>query len=157
MFLFRKRNSSNESSSQKFRKDSPEITAAKEYLNKTHPTLIPRESGNLLAHPPFNYVGCSRQDSYTRYHFIEGDDTRIIYTVLCDEEREKVIKLFDSKMKEGLENYQEEFIYKDSLNGMFIGENVKHRFFSNRRKVVAFMTDDGDINFPPIIESEDMD
>jgi len=157
MFLFRKKKSSNASSSKKVRKDSPEITAAKEYLNKTHPTLLPRDSSSLFAHPPFNYVGSSQKDSYTRYHFSEGSDTRIIYIVLCDEERNKVIKLFTDKMKEMVENYQEEFIYKDSLKGMFVGENVKHRFFSNRRRAVAFMTDDGEIDFPPILDSEDMD
>lgn len=157
MFLFRKKKGSNANSSKKVRKDSPEITSAKEYLNKTHPTLLPRESGNLLAHPPFNYVGCSQKDSYTRYHFSEGTDTRIIYTVLCDEERKKIIELFNTQMKEVVENYQEEFIYKDSLNGMFVGETVKHRFFSNCHKTVAFMTDDGDIDFPPILESENMD
>lgn len=117
MFSFRKKKSpdSNASSSRNARKDCPEITAAQEYLNKTHPTLFPRESGSLFAHPPFNYVGCSQKDSYTRYHFSEGTDTRIIYIVLCDEEREKIIKLFNGKMKEVVENYQEEFIYKDSL------------------------------------------
>jgi len=157
MFLFRKKKSSNASSSPKVREDSPEITAAKEYLNKTHPTLIPRESRNICARPAFKYVGCSQKDSYTRYHFSEGTDTRIIYIVLCDEERDKIIKLFNDKMKEMVENYQEEFIYNDSLKGMFVGENIKHRFFSNRRRAVAFMSDDGNINFPPILESEDMD
>ncbi len=157
MLLFHKKKSSKANSSPNVRKATPEITSAKEYLNKTHPTLLSRDSSTLFAHPPFNYVGCSQKDSYTRYHFSEGGNTRIIYIVLCDEERDKVIKLFTDKMKEMVENYQEEFIYKDSLKGMFVGENVKHRFFSNRRRVVAFMTDDGEIDFPPIIESEDMD
>ncbi len=139
------------------RKDSPEIIAAKEYLNKTHPTLLPRASTTLFTEPPFNYVGYSKKDSYKRYQFIEGSDTRIIYIVLCDEERDKVIKLFTDKMKEMVENYQEEFIYKDSLKGMFVGKNVKHRFFSNRHRAVAIMTDDGKIEFQPIPGSEDMD
>lgn len=157
MFLFRKKKSSNASSSSKVRKDSPEVTAAKEYLNKTHPTLLPRKSGDPFAHPPFNYVGCSQKGSYTRYHFCEGCDDRIIYIVLCDEEREKIIQLFTDKMKKMEKNYQEEFVYKESLKGMFIGENVKHHFSSNRRRALAAMSDDGKIDFLPILESEDMD
>ncbi len=157
MFLFFKKKGPNVISSKKVRKDSPQITEAKEYLNRTHPTLLPRESGSLIAHPPFKYVGCSQQDSYTRYHFSEGNDTRIIYIVLCNEEREKIIKMFNDKMKEMIENFQEEFFYKDSLKGMFVGENVKHRFFSNRRRAVVLMTDDGNIDFSTILESEDMD
>lgn len=140
-----------------FDRENSKKIAAKNYLNKTHPTLLPRESGSLFAHPPFNYVGCSKKDSYTRYHFIEGSDNRIIYIVLCDEEREKIIQLFTDKMKEMEENYQKEFIYKDSLQGMFVGKDVKHRFFSERRKAIAFMSDYGEIEFMPILESEDMD
>ena len=60
-------------------------------------------------------------------------------------------------MKENFDDYDGEFVYKDSMKGMFIGEEIKHRFFSNRRRAIAFMSDDGDIDFPPILESEDMD
>lgn len=160
MFLFSRKNVLREVPYQKFRgKNSPEVTAAKEYLNKTHPTLLPRESSiaGLVGHQPFYYVGCSKKDSYTRYHFCEGSDDRIIYIVLCDEEREKIIKLFTDKMKEMAQNYQGEFIYKDSLKGMFVGKDVKHRFYSNRRRAIALMSDDGEINFPPILEGEDME
>ena len=157
MFLSKKHKKINVNSSFEIRENSPEIAKALEYLNKTHPTLIPRESGNLFARPPFKYIGCLKKDSYTRYHFSEGTDTRIIYIVLCDEERNQVIKLFNDKIREMIENYQEDFIYKDTLKGMFIGEKDTHRFFSNQHHAVAFMTDDGNISFPPILESEEMD
>ena len=157
MFPFKKRKNTN--ASPNTREDSPAVIAAREYLDKTHPTLTGRDSdiAALCGNEPFKYLGCSQNGEYTRYHFCKGSDERIIYIVLCNEEREKVIKLFTDKMKEMVKNYQEEFIYKDSLKGMFVGENVKHRFFSNRRNAVAFMTEDGEIDFPPILESEDMD
>lgn len=157
MLWFLKKKNSNVSL--KPRKDTPEVIAAKEYLDMTHPTLLPRNSNmaGLVGHPPFNYVGSSKKDSYTRYHFYEGCDSRITYIVLCDEEREKIIELFNEKMKENFDNYDGEFIYKDSLKGMFVGEDIKHRFFSNCRRAIAFMSDDGNIDFPPILEGEDMD
>lgn len=143
----------------KTRKYTPEVIAAKNYLDMTHPTLLPRNSSmaSIVGHPPFNYVGSSKKDSYTRYHFYEGCDSRLTYIVLCAEEREKIIELFNEKMKENFDDYDGEFVYKDSMKGMFIGEEIKHRFFSNRRRAIAFMSDDGDIDFPPILESEDMD
>lgn len=141
------------------RHESSEIVAAREYLNRTHQTLAPRDSdiSILLGHGPFNYLGSSRNGEYTRYYFCEGSDKRIIYVVLCDEEREKVIKLFWEKMRERTNDYKNEFIYKDSLKGMFVGEEVKHRFFSNRGTAVGFMSDDGEITFGTVLEMEDMD
>ena len=157
MFLFKKKKNTNVSP--KIRKDSPEIIAAREYLDKTHPTLTGRDSAiaAICGNKPFKYLGCSRNGEYTRYHFCEGSDERIIYIVLCDEEREKIIALFKDVMKEKVENYDGEFIYKDSLTGMFVGEEVKHRFFSSRSGVVAFMSEDGNIRFPTILQDEDMD
>ena len=137
------------------RKESLEVIAAREYLDKTHPTLTGRDSAiaRLGGHAPFNYLGCSKNGKYTRYHFCEGLDGRIIYIVLSNEEREKIIQLF----KEKTAGSGEEFIYKDSLKGMFMGEKVRHRFFSSCREQVAFMSDDGEIWVPPILHDEDMD
>lgn len=157
MFLFHKKKDTN--AKQNVREYSPEVIAAREYLEKTHPTLIGRDSAIavICGNAPFKYLGCSQNGLYTRYHFCEGADERIIYNVLCDEEREKIIRLFNDTMKEKMENYNEEFTYKDSLKGMFVGEEVKHRFFSNSSKEVAFMSDNGEINFPTILQDEDMD
>lgn len=157
MFLFHKKKRIKSIQNKEVRKDSPEVIAAKEYLTKTHPTLLPREANSLIARPPFNYIGCSKKDSYTRYHFTEGSDTRTTYIVLSDDEREKIIAFFTDKMKERLSNYQGEFIYQDTLKGMFVGNNDTHRFFSDKYHAVAFMTDDGNIKFPPVLESEDLD
>ena len=43
----------------KTRKYTPEVIAAKNYLDMTHPTLLPRNSSmaSIVGHPPFNYVG----------------------------------------------------------------------------------------------------
>lgn len=154
MFLFGKRKKTN--AQPKVRKDSPEIIAAREYLERMHPTLLPRDGG---WNKPFNCIGISQNGQYTRYHFCEGLDKRIIYIVLQNEEREKVIQVFEEKVKEQVPNCKKEFIYKDSLKGMFIGEEVKHRFYTTGtgRRLLAFMSDDGNIQFPPIIESENMD
>lgn len=151
MFWLRKKKKTNAQS--KVREDSPEVIAAKEYLDRTHPTLTGRGSAiaGICGNEPFNFLGCSKNGEYTRYHFCEGLDKRIIYIVLCDEEREKIIQLF----KERNTNCNVEFRYKDSLKGMFVGENVRHRFFHSG--IVAFMSDDGEITFPNIIHSEDMD
>ncbi len=156
-FLFSKKKKTN--ANKKVRKNSPEVIAAKEYLDRTHPTLNGRDSNSaaICGNYPFNYIGCSQKGEYIRYHFCEGMDKRIIYIVLSNEEREKIIQLFTEKMKQKVKNYEGEFIYKDSLKGMFVGEEVKHRFFSKFHKDVAFMSDDGNIEFPPILESEDMD
>ena len=157
MFLFKKKK--NTDARQKVRENSPEVVAAREYLDKTHPTLTGRDSpiATMCGHKPFNYLECSKNGEYTRYHFCEGSDKRIIYIVLCDEERKKMIQLFNDTMKENVEYYEGEFIYKDSLKGMFVGEEVKHCFFSCCRNEVAFMSDDGDVEFSPILQSEDME
>lgn len=133
--------------------DRPEVIAAREYLDRTHPTLLGRtsEMAHFCGNYPFNYLESSQNGEYTRYHFCEGSDKRIIYIVLCDAEREKMIQLF----KEKTADCDEEFTYKDSLKGMFVGEEVRHRFFS--RDTVAFMSDDGDIWGLPILHSVDMD
>ena len=142
----------------KLRKDSPEVIAAKEYLDKTHPTLIGRDSNisHLCGNYPFYYIENSQSGKYTRYHFCQGNDKRIIYIVLCDEEREKIIQLFAEKMKEKYPFYNHDFIYTDSLKGMFIGDNIRHRFFSSHTNMTAFMTDEGDIWLPIILRDEDM-
>ncbi|MCI9063504.1 MAG: hypothetical protein HFJ17_02745 [Clostridia bacterium] len=138
------------------RKDSPEVIAARKYLEKTYPTLLPRD-GTLIGNDPFNYIGYSRNGSYIRCRFCEGCDKRIIYIVLCEEERKKIIQLFNEKMKEKVKDYEDEFVYKGSLKGMFVGENVKHCFFSKYHKSLAFMSDEGEIEFQPILEDVDME
>ena len=152
--LFRRKQKTN--SQPKVRQNSPEVIKAKEYLDRTHPTLIGRGSAiaGLCGNEPFNYLESSQNGEYTRYHFCKGSDKRIIYIVLSDEERKKIIQLFAEKMKE---KYEEEFIYKDSLKGMFVGEEVRHRFYFTRRRALAFMSDEGAIWFPPILASEDME
>ena len=47
----------------KTRKYTPEVIAAKNYLDMTHPTLLPRNSSmaSIVGHPPFNYVGSSKK------------------------------------------------------------------------------------------------
>lgn len=153
MCWFRKKKKPN--TQPKVRKESPEVIAAREYLHKTHPTLTGRDSpiAGLCGHEPFNYLGCSKNGEYTRYHFCKGLNKRVIYIVLSNKEREKIIQLFKKKTGENGNG----FIYKDSLKGMFVGENVQHRFFSSGRKRVAFMSDNGEISVPPILHSEDMD
>lgn len=148
MFWFRKKKKTK--AHPKVRKESPEIIAAREYLNKMHPTLLPRDGS---WNQPFNYIESSQNGEYTRYHFCEGLDKRIIYIVLSNKEREGIIQLFKGKTAD----CGEEFIYKDSLKGMFVGENVQHRFFSSHSEKVAFMSDNGEIWLPPILHSEDMD
>ncbi len=59
-------------------------------------------------------------------------------------------------MRNGKES-NEDFRYKDSMKGMFIGEEVRHRFFTNRCRKVAFMTDDGRIEIWHVLQDEDMD
>jgi len=130
--------------------NSPEVIAAREYLEKTHPTLIPRES---KWNTPFNYIGCSQNGEYVRYKFYEGFDQKNVYIVLSDKERDKIIELFNEKAVE----YDDEFTYEDSLQGMLVGEKVKHRFLSSRYNIFAFMSDDGDIQFPNIIHEESVD
>ena len=125
------------------RENNLEVIKAREYLEKTHQTLTPREcEGN------FNYIGYSKNGEYTRYHFLKGFDQNQIYIVLSDEERDKVIKLFNEKAAK----YEDEFTYKDSLGETTKGEKVKHRFRSSRYNIFAFMDDDGDIQFPTIIQ-----
>ena len=130
--------------------------AARRYLDRTHPTLIKRGSPVLCAHEEFKFQGTSQNGEYIRYHFSEGTDKRIIYVVLCDEEREKIIQLFDEKMRNGKE-CDVDFRYKDSMRGMFIGEEVRHRFFSKMGRRVAFMSDDGRIEIWHVLQDEDMD
>lgn len=52
---------------------------------------------------------------------------------------------------------KDEFSYVESAKGMFIGENVRHRFYSSKYRAWAHMDDDGNIAIPPILNSEDMD
>lgn len=136
----------------KGRKETQEVKNARKLLEAAHPTLLPRD-GSLWGRQPFNYLGSSQHGEYTRYHFCEGLDKRIIYIIPCKEEIEKLIQLFREKMPED----KDEFGYVESAKGMFIGETVRHRFYSPKYKAWAHMDDDGNIAIPPILNSEDMD
>ena len=144
MFFHRKE------TTQEVRPDSPEVLKAKEYLESTRPKLIGKDSpiANLCGNYPFTYVGCSQNGEYTRYHFCEGTNKKIIYVVLSDEEKEKIIQLFSEKMKKLIKNDNETFTYTDSLKGMFVDEEINHRFYSIHHKTFVFMSDFGNIWFP---------
>ena len=157
MFSFFKRKKIETEANLDVRKESVEVIAAKAYLNKTHPTLLKRGSMDLAARGEFNFIGASKNGEYTRYHFCEGYDQRIIFVVLCEEERDKIIQLFREKMRKQYPNITGTFMYLDSMKGMFIGEEVKHRFFLNHFRRVAFMSDDGEIHLPIVLRDEDMD
>lgn len=151
MCFFRKKKKTEEVESKtKGRKETPEVKNARKLLEAAHPTLLPRD-GSLWGRQPFNYLGSSQQGEYTRYHFCEGVDKRIIYIIPCKEEIEKNIQLFGEKMPKD----KDEFSYVESAKGMFIGENVRHRFYSSKYKAWAHMDDDGNISIPPILSSED--
>ncbi len=149
--FFKKKNST---VIKKIRKENSEIAIARQYLEKMNPTLLPRDG---RWNQPFNYIESSQYAGYTRYHFCEGIDKRIIYIALCEEEREKVSLLFNKKMSEAGAGNDNEFVYRDSLRGMFVGKEIRHRFVSTRRNAIAFMSDTGEINIPSILSSEDMD
>lgn len=153
MWFFRKKKKTEEVEFKtKGRKETPEVENARKLLEVAHPTLLPRD-GSLWGRKPFNYLGSSRHGEYTRYHFCEGLDKRIIYIIPCKEEIEKIIQLFGEKMPKD----KDEFTYVESAKGMFIGETVRHRFYSSKYKAWAHMDDDGNIAIPPILNSEDMD
>lgn len=153
MWFFRKKKKTEEVESKvKGRKETPEVENARKLLEAAHPTLLPRD-GSLWGREPFNYLGSSQHGEYTRYHFCEGLDKRIIYIIPCKEEIEKIIQLFGEKMPKD----KDEFAYVESAKGMFIGENVRHRFYSSKYKAWAHMDDEGNIAIPPILNSEDMD
>lgn len=153
MCFFRKKKKTEEVESKaKGRKETPEVVNARKLLEAAHPTLLPRD-GSLWGRKPFNYLGSSQHGEYTRYHFCEGLDDRIIYIIPCKEEIEKIIQLFGEKMPKD----KDEFSYVESAQGMFIGETVQHRFYSSKYKAWAHMDDDGNIAIPPILNGEDME
>ena len=157
MCFFRKKKKTEKvESKSKGRKETPEVVNARKLLEAAHPTLLPRDGSamsGLCGCEPFNYLGSSQHGEYTRYHFCEGLDKRIIYIIPCKEEIEKLIQLFREKMPED----KDEFGYVESAKGMFIGETVRHRFYSPKYKAWAHMDDDGNIAIPPILNGEDMD
>lgn len=153
MCFFRKKKKTEEVETKtKGRKETPEVENARKLLEAAHPTLLPRDS-SLVGRKPFNYLGSSQYGEYTRYYFCEGINKRIIYIIPCKEEIEKIIQLFGEKMPKD----KDEFSYVESAKGMFIGENVRHRFYSSKYKAWAHMDDDGNIAIPPILNSEDME
>lgn len=140
-----------------FIRSSPAVARAKQYLEELYPSLVSKYSSkvNLCGIYPFNYKGISQEKGYVRYLFIEGTDERITYVVLTDEERENIIQLFTNKMKEKNKEYNNSFIYKGSLKGMFVGEEPKHRFYCPNCKTWAFMSDEGEISFPCILRDKE--
>ena len=157
MCFFRKKKKTEKvESKSKARKETPEVVNARKLLEAAHPTLLPRDGSalsGLCGCEPFNYLGSSQHGEYTRYHFCEGVNKRIIYIIPCKEEIEKLIQLFGEKMPKD----KDEFGYVESAKGMFIGETVQHRFYSPKYKAWAHMDDDGNIAIPTILNGEDMD
>ena len=129
MFSFFKKKKVETQANPNVRKESVEVIAAEAYLNKTHQTLLKRGSTDFASRGEFNFIGTSQNGEYTRYHFCEGNDQRIIFVVLCEEERNKSIQMFKEEMRKQYPNITGTFMYLDSMKGMFIGEEVKHRFF----------------------------
>ena len=156
MCLFCKKNKRQDDKNlnRKVKKSSPEVRKARKYLEKLYPEL-PRKI-IFEKDTTFNFIEACLYGEYIRYHFCEGKNDRIVFIVLSDEELEKVIQLFNEKLKEKVKNVGD-FKYMGSLKGMFVGNECKHRFLCDNSKLLAFMSDDGDIDFPYILESEDMD
>ena len=155
-FFKKKKKTEKVESKPKSRKETPEVANARKLLEAAHPTLLPRDGSalsGLCGCEPFNYLGSSQHGKYTRYHFCEGVNKRIIYIIPCKEEIEKLIQLFGEKMPKD----KDEFGYVESAKGMFIGETVQHRFYSPKYKAWAHMDDDGNIAIPTILSGEDMD
>ena len=154
--FFKKKKTEKVESKPKGRKETPEVVNARKMLEAAHPTLLPRDGSamsGLCGCEPFNYLGSSKYGEYTRYHFCEGLDKRIIYIIPCIEEIEKLIQLFGEKMPED----KDEFHYVESAKGMFIGETVQHRFYSSKYRAWAHMDDCGNIAIPTILNGEDME
>ena len=154
--FFKKKKTENVETKSKGRKETPEVVNARKLLEAAHPTLLPRDGSalaGLCGCEPFNYLGSSRHGEYTRYHFCEGLDKRIIYIIPCMEEIEKLIQLFGEKMPKD----KDEFGYVESAKGMFIGETVQHCFYSSKYRAWAHMDDDGNIAIPTILDGEDME
>ena len=126
--FFKKKKTENVELKSKGRKETPEVVNARKLLEAAHPTLLPRNGSamsGLCGCEPFNYLGSSKHGEYTRYHFCEGLDKRIIYIIPCMEEIGKLIQLFGEKMPKD----KDEFRYVESAKGMFIGETVQHHFY----------------------------
>lgn len=156
MFFFKKKKNEKVESKFKGRKKTPEVVNARKLLEAAHPTSLPRDGSamsRLCGCEPFNYLGSYQHGEYTRYHFCEGLDKRIIYIIPCMREIEKLIQLFGEKMPKD----KDEFGYVESAKGMFIGETVQHRFYSSKYKAWAHMDDDGNIVIPTILNGEDME
>ncbi len=130
-FFKKKRHSSEEKA-----RESPEVVKARRYLEKLH------LSYSLLGQiEPFHYIQTSEKGSFKRYHFYQGDDKRLVYVVLSDEERNEILKMFKEKMGEKGDSYA----YQDTI---LMGENeFQHRFYRPKafNTSITFMTDDGEI------------
>lgn len=157
MCFFRKKKKTEKVESKlKCREETLEVINARKLLEAAHPTLLPRDGSTisgLCGCYPFNYLGSSQHGEYTRYHFCEGFESRIIYIIPCKEEIEKLIQLFGEKIPKD----KDEFRYIESAKGMFIGETVQHRFYSVRYRAWAHMDDEGNISFPTILNGEDIE
>ena len=158
MCLFNKKNKRQKQKStdinRKVHKNSPEVRKARAYLEKLYPAL--QKKSILKRNFTFNFIEATKNGEYVRYHFREGNDCRLTFIVLSDKEIEKVSQLFKEKFKEKVDNV-EDFTYIGSLKGIFIGYDCKHRFLCESSRLLAFMSDDGEIDFPYILEPEDMD
>ena len=156
LFFLKRKKTEKAELEQKGQKETREVVNARKLLETAHPTLLPRGGSaisRLCGCDSFNYLGTSQHGEYTRYHFCEGGDKRIIYIIPCEEEIKKIIQLFGEKIPKD----KDEFAYVESAKGMFIGETVRHRFYSTKYRAWAHMDDDGNISIPPILNSEDMD
>lgn len=123
-------------------KESQDILKAKQYLDKTYPTIFTKE-GDKFNSP--TYIRSYNNGKYIRHEFYEGKDSSTVFIVLSDEERDEIMTKFAKKV-EG------EFYYNGTMKGMGIGDEPVHRFFCNKR--LMLMYDDGTIEIPSMICDE---
>lgn len=121
----------NNNTKKKFR-ERLKIAKSRKYLESTHSTY------NVFdGEQPFHYIETSKKGSFKRYHFYQGLNKTLIYVVLSNKERKKIIRYFKEKMGDSYE-------YKDTI---VMGGVIQHRFYrpQDYNTSITFMIDDGEI------------
>lgn len=132
--FFKKRNKNVNKNLNKEVRESPEIAKARQWIESLHCKS-------------FTYMKTTEKGGFKRYHFYPGNDSRYIYVVLSDEERNEITKAFKEKMGDS-------YAYQDS---MLLG-TVQHRFYRPKsfNTSITFMDDDGEIWGGNFGKGEDM-
>lgn len=110
-----------------------DIDNALAYLIKSHEGL---NTGN----GEFVYVNIVEYNGFIRFLFRKEDDNNLLYVVLSEQERNKIIRTFHQEMGKN-------YAYIDSVLSKELGQTVQHRFYvpNSFDTSFTFMSDNGHI------------